>query len=56
MSDHVAYPDFNVKDLPLQVHGEGEQRDTTTCFIDAKNTIITCRDTNTDEHLETHLA
>lgn len=40
----TTYPDFNVKDLSLQINGESQQGDTAACFIDAKNTIITCRD------------
>lgn len=40
----ASYLDFNVKDFSLQINGLSQQGDTTACFIDAKNTIVPCRD------------
>lgn len=36
-----THPDMDVKDFSLQIDGTRQQADTTACFIDAKNTVVT---------------
>ena len=45
-----SYPNNYVKDLSLQIAGLSEQRDVAVCLVDAKHTVVSCRDEQHTNH------